>query len=144
MPIFRSTRLYIAAYGFQHLMLLAGALDSRFAGSVGCYSTESSSILHTVHTTRVPALQGSSNIKCWKPYAAIYSLVLLKMGVVVPETCWVNVLLIKKLIIFASSWSYSSIHIKDARSYEHQICSRSPKVLKSLWTPDWRNILLMP
>jgi len=25
------------------------------------------------------------------------------------------------MIIVASSWSYLSIHIKDARSYEHQI-----------------------
>jgi len=29
----------------------------------------------------------ASNIKCWKPYAAIYSLALLKMDIVVPETC---------------------------------------------------------
>ena len=36
MPIFRSARLYTAAYGFQHLMLLAGALGSRAAGSVHC------------------------------------------------------------------------------------------------------------
>jgi len=36
MPIFRSARLYIAAYGFQRLMLLAGALGSRAEGSVHC------------------------------------------------------------------------------------------------------------
>ena len=35
MPIFRSARPYIAAYGFQHLMFLAGALGSQeHAGSV--------------------------------------------------------------------------------------------------------------
>ena len=57
MPIFRSAKPYIAAFGFQHLMLLAGA--------------------------KAP----TSNIKCWKPYAIIYGLALLKMGIVVPETC---------------------------------------------------------
>jgi hypothetical protein len=36
MPIFRSARPYIAAYAFQHSMLLAGALGSRDAGSVHC------------------------------------------------------------------------------------------------------------
>ena len=46
----------------------------------------------------------TSNIKCWKPYAAIYGLALLKMGIVVPETCCVDELLIK-LIIVAYCWS---------------------------------------
>ena len=32
--IFRSARLYIAAYVFQHLMLMAAALGSRAVGSV--------------------------------------------------------------------------------------------------------------
>jgi len=36
MPIFRSAIPYIAAYGFQHLMLLAGALGSRDVGRVHC------------------------------------------------------------------------------------------------------------
>ena len=36
MPIFRSARPYIAAYGFQHLMLLVGALGSRVVDIVHC------------------------------------------------------------------------------------------------------------
>ena len=36
MPIFRSARPYITAYGFQHLMLLAGDFGSPEAGSVHC------------------------------------------------------------------------------------------------------------
>ena len=28
-------------------------------------------------------------LQCWKPYAVVYGLALLKMGTVVPETCWV-------------------------------------------------------
>jgi hypothetical protein len=49
------------------LNVLAGVLGSREAGRV-----------HTVH------------IKCWKPYAVIYGLALLKMGIMVPETCRTN------------------------------------------------------
>jgi len=42
-----------------------------------------------VHTTCFPASQDSSqHIKCQKPYAVIYGLALLKMGIMVPETCW--------------------------------------------------------
>jgi len=57
--------------------------------------------------------------KCWKPYAVIYALALLKMGIMVPETCSANDWLINhncciKLVS-------KSFHIKDARSDEHQI-----------------------
>jgi len=39
-----------------------------------------------------PASQDSSqHIKCWKPYAVIYSCALLKMGIMVPKTCWAKV-----------------------------------------------------
>jgi len=52
---------------------------------------ESNNSLYTVHTTCLPASQDSSqHIKCWKPYAVIYGLALLKMGMMVPETCWAN------------------------------------------------------
>jgi len=51
--------------------------------------------LYTVHMTCLPASQDSSqHIKCWKPSAVIYGLALLKMGIIVPETCWANGLLI--------------------------------------------------
>ena len=44
-----------------------------------------------VHTTCLPASQDScQHLKCWKPYAVVYSLALLKMGTMVSETCWVN------------------------------------------------------
>jgi len=36
----------------------------------------------------------TSLLQCWKPYAAIYGLALLKMGTTVPETCWATGLLI--------------------------------------------------
>ena len=37
---------------------------------------------HILHFSRI-------RVKCWKPYAVVYSLALLKVGTVVPETCWV-------------------------------------------------------
>jgi len=83
MPIFRSARPYITANGFQHLMC---CLESWEAGR-----QESNNSLYTVHTTCFPASQDSSqHIKFWKPYAVIYGLALLKMGIMVPETCWAN------------------------------------------------------
>jgi len=35
-PIFRITRLYTTAYGFQHLKVLTGVLGRRKAGRVHC------------------------------------------------------------------------------------------------------------
>ena len=38
----------------------------------------------------LPAFQDScEHFKCWKPYAVVYSLALLKRGTMVAETCWV-------------------------------------------------------
>jgi len=52
-------------------------------------------LLCTVHTNCFPASQDTSqHIKCWKPCAVIYSLALLKMGIMMLETCWANGLLI--------------------------------------------------
>jgi len=43
----------------------------------------------TVRTACFPAPQDTSrHIKCWKPYALKYNLVLLKMGIMKPKTCW--------------------------------------------------------
>ena len=47
--------------------------------------------LYTVHTTCLaafPPKDSCQNFKSWKPYAVAYSLALLKMGTMVPETCW--------------------------------------------------------
>ena len=64
MPIFRSARLYRTAYGFQHLICFPAPQDT------------------------------SQHIKCWKPYAVRYNLALLKIGIMKPETCRANGLLI--------------------------------------------------
>jgi len=66
MPIFRSTWPYITAYGFLHL------------------------------TCWLVSWGAGQYIKCWKLYAVVYGQVLLKMGMMMPETCWANGLLINK------------------------------------------------
>ena len=45
--------------------------------------------LHTEHTARVPAPHNHSHHnQCRTPYAAVHTLVLLMMGIMMPETCW--------------------------------------------------------
>ena len=73
MPNFRSARPYITAYDFKHLMLLAGVVESRAA--------------RRVHTAARLSKTPASNIKCLKSYAVIHGLALLKMGIMMPETC---------------------------------------------------------
>ena len=52
--------------------------------------------VYTVHTACFPTPQDSSqHIQWWKPYAVTWCLPLLKMGIMMPETCWANGLLIK-------------------------------------------------
>ena len=76
-PIFKGARLYITAYGLQHLMCW---LESSVEDVIRITSS-------TLHTTCLPASQDTSqHIKCWKPY--IYGLALLNMGIVLPKTCW--------------------------------------------------------
>ena len=51
--------------------------------------------MHWVHTACFPASQHTSqHIQCWKSYAVTYGLALLKMGIMMPETCWASGLLI--------------------------------------------------
>ena len=51
MPVFRSARMYIAAYGFQHLILLAGALGSWEVGSVHCVEDVTSLVTSSTQCT---------------------------------------------------------------------------------------------
>jgi len=62
----------------------------------------------------------SQHVKCWKSYAVIYGLALLKMGIMIPETCWANGLLINhncciKLVSHVISFIHSFTH--------HQCCN---------------------
>ena len=54
-----------------------------------CKSYCSNSNFHTVHTAHAPTPRNHSQHKqCRTPYAAVHSLVLLMMGIMISETCW--------------------------------------------------------
>ena len=107
MPIFRSVGPYITAYGFQHLMCSLVSWELLEAGrmpifrSVGPYITA----------------YGLQHIKCWKPYAVIYGATLLKMGIMMTETCWAYGLLI----------NHNLLHLVGLTSHFVLKCSRGLK-----------------
>ena len=107
---------------------------------------ESNSNLHTVHTARGPTPHNhSQHNQCRTPYVVIHSLVLLKMGIMMPETCWDRSLVIKTRLV-ASCW-FLSLH-PTFMMHGH----KSPKkVVWSLYSPlffvwglhlDFRSVLL--
>jgi len=70
---------------------------------------ESNSKCHTVYTTRVAAPHNhSQHNQCRTTYAVVHSLVLLKMGIMMSETCWDRSLIIN-IRLFASCW-FLSLH----------------------------------
>ena len=61
----------------------------------------------TVHTARVPAPHNHSHHnQCRTTYAAVHTLVLLMMGIMMPETCWDKSLIINIRLV-ASCWFFS-------------------------------------
>jgi len=87
-----------------------------------CALCESNSNLHTVHTAYDPAPHNHNQHKqCRTPYAVNHGLVLLMMGIMMPETCWDRSLIIN-IGLVASCWFISlkpTFH--DARSQEPKI-----------------------
>ena len=64
-----------------------------------------------VELGRVPAPHNHSHHnQCRTPYAAVHTLVLLMMGIMLPETCWDKSLLINIRLV-ASCWFLSLHHI---------------------------------
>ena len=62
-----------------------------------------------MHTARVPAPHNHSHHnQCRTPYEAVHALVLLMMGIMMPETCWDKSLLINIRLV-ASCW-FLSLH----------------------------------
>ena len=79
------------------------------ASCVHCegYCSNSRTVTFTVHTACVPALHNHSHhYQCRTPYAAVHTLVLLMMGIMMPETCWDKSLIINVRLV-ASCWSLS-------------------------------------
>ena len=86
-------------------------------GSDGCGCVELGRKLYalwrllfvTVHTARFPAPHNHSHHKqCRTPHAAVHTLVLLMMGIMMPETCWDKILIIN-IGLVASCW-FLSLH----------------------------------
>jgi hypothetical protein len=108
-PIFRSVRLYNTAYGFQHSKRSQNKVFVLW--SIVCcfkwilehmpqdntqntpYSLSNTGYQPSLNTTnnrsQYKQLMLTYLLQCWKPYAVVYSLALLKMGTMVPEICWV-------------------------------------------------------
>ena len=74
-----------------------------------CLTTVQNSNFHTVNTARNPAPHNhSQHNQCRTPYAVERRLVLLKTGIMMPETCW-DRSLITNIRLVASCW-FLSLH----------------------------------
>jgi len=86
------------AQGHIYLHVVLGSWEAgcmHSAEAVIWIEFESIHSLYTVHMTCLPASQDSyQHVKCWKPHAVIYGLALLKMGTMMPKTCWAKCWLI--------------------------------------------------
>ena len=74
---------------------------------LGSCDRASWTVTFTVHTARVPAPHNHSHHnQCRTPYAAVHTLVLLMMGIMMPETWWDKSLVINIRLV-ASCWFLS-------------------------------------
>ena len=81
MTIIRRMRVCTAAYG---VLVVQGVVV--WSWDTSCVHCES--YCSTSHTVRVPAPHNySQHNQCRTPYAAVYTLVRLMMGIMMPETC---------------------------------------------------------
>ena len=122
MPIIRRPRVCTAAYGVLHwfwwLWLCGAGTQAVCTVKVairplvegeGYCSNRGRIVTFTVHTACVPAPHNHSHKnQCRTPYAAVHTLVLLMMGIMVPETCWDKSLIINIRLV-ASCW-FLSLH----------------------------------
>ena len=95
-PIIRRTRPCTTACGVLHWLCwlwLCGA---------------GSQAMFTVHTAVDPASHYSQHNQCKTPHAVVHGLVLLMMGIMVPQTCWDRSLIIHIRLV-ASCW-FLSLH----------------------------------
>ena len=102
MPIIRRTRVCTAACGVLHwlwwLWLCGAGTQAVCIVKVN---------VRLVHTACVPAPHNHSHHnQCRTPYAAVHTLVLLMMGIMMSETCWDKSLIINIRLV-ASCWFFS-------------------------------------
>ena len=89
---------------------------------VGWRERNCRTVTFTVHTARCPAPHNHSHHKqCRTPYAIVHTLVLLMMGMMMPETCWDKRFDNKHQISCILLVSPSSPYVHDARSLEPKI-----------------------
>jgi len=104
-PIISRTRPCITAYGVLHWLCwlwLCGAGSQSV-----CTVWKLLFDFHTVHTACDPAPHNhNQHNQCWTSYAVIHGLVLLMMGIMMPETCWDSSLTIN-IGLVASCWFLS-------------------------------------
>ena len=143
MPIITRTRLCTAAYGVLHLfcwLWLCGA-GTRTVCTV--WKLFSNSNFHTVHTAHVPAPHNhSQHNQCRTPYAAVHTLVLLMMGIMMPKTCWDKSLIINIRLV-ASCW-FLSLHPCVLNIYKKNIrhCTFNMRIVfqTMIWTSTCNQI----
>ena len=103
-PVVRRKRMYTAAYGVLHWLWwlwLCGA-GTRAVCTV---KVTVRTVTFTLHTA--PHNHSHHN-QCRTPYAAVHTLVLLMIGIMMPETCWDKSLIINIRLV-ASCW-FLSLH----------------------------------
>ena len=89
-----------------NLMFIIKLLSQHVSGNI-IPIIRSRTVTFTVHTACVPALHNHSHhYQCRTPYAAVHTLVLLMMGIMMSETCWDKSLIINTRLV-ASCWSLS-------------------------------------
>ena len=137
MSFFRSAGPYITAYGFQHLMcwLVSWEASKQALCTVHC--------VHGLLTCFLVSQDTSKHIKCRKPYAVIYGIALIKIGIMMTETCWANGLLINHnccIYLVSHVISYKGkVSFKlgcDLRAYQ------SSELRVSIYFGMWSHVLL--
>jgi len=118
------------------LVVLAVIVWNRIVSCVHCVHV-TFRLRHTVHTAYDPAPHNhSQHNQCRTPYAVIHGLVLLMMGIMMPETCW-DRSLIRGIGLVASYWFISLHHtFHDARSQEpktHFVFNKGFRKSYRLW-----------
>ena len=112
MSIIRRTRLYTTAYGVLHCNKRGGGIPIKHHG-VHIYTRNPNYICNSLLHTKTLWLTTYGFIplllKCRTPYAVVHCLVLLMMGIMMPETCW-DRSLIMNIGLVASYW-FLSLHL---------------------------------
>ena len=88
----------------QHVSVIIMPIIRRTRVCTAAYVVLSRTVTFTVHTARVQAPHNHSHHnRCRTPYAEVHTLVLLKMGIMMTETCWDRDLIINIKLV-ASCW----------------------------------------